>query len=259
MPRGGGKKIVLFTGAGTSAEAGIPTFRASSTGEPAVWEESDLGQVCNIDSFDMNEEKIRLFYNRVRKRASEARPTSFHSGTREWQEKLEREGHELHVITQNIDGLFEKAGVKNVMHVHGEVSYMRCRTFGHRWFVGGDEQRQGDTCPDCCALDGELAREYGVDPSRIKPDVVFFGERAPAYSAAFSLLSSLEEDDFLIISGTSRGVFPIRLFYGTRATLVFNDIVRPEGTGIERLLEIQFIGPCTEQLPLIRDFVDMKL
>lgn len=259
MPRGWGKKIVFFTGAGTSAEAGIPTFRGSATGESAVWEESDLNEVCSIDSFDVNEEKIRVFYNRLRKRASEAKPTTFHSGMREWQEKLESEGHALHVITQNIDGLFERAGVKNVMHVHGEVSYMRCRTFGHRWFVGGGEQKRGDACPDCSAIDGELAREYGVDPTKIKPDVVFFGERAPAYSAAFGLLSSLEDGDFLVISGTSRGVFPIRLFYGTRATLIFNDTVTPEERGIERLLEIQFIGPCTEQMPLIREFVDNKI
>lgn len=259
MQRGAGKKIVLFTGAGTSAEAGIPTFRVGAAGNPAVWEDSDLGEVCSIDSFDENREKIRLFYNKARKRASEAKPTSFHLGTREWQEKLETEGHELHVITQNIDGLFERAGVKNVTHVHGEVSYMRCRAFGHRWFVGGDEQKQGDACPHCSSLDDEVVREYGIDPARIKPDVVFFGEKAPMYSAAFGLLGSLKEGDFLVILGTSQSVFPIKLFYGTRATLVFNDIVQPEGTGINSRLEIQFIGPCTEQLPLIREFVDNKI
>jgi len=137
---------------------------------------------------------------------------------------------------------------------------MRCLDLKHRWFVGSDDQKEGDLCPECTTMDENIMKEYKINPNRIKPDVVFFGEKAPMYSQVFAILKSLRKEDFLVISGTSRAVFPVRLFHDTPATLIFNDVISlPEKEGLSSYFVKQFIGPCTKELPFIREFVQSKI
>jgi len=190
-------KIVLFTGAGTSAEAGIPTFR---TDTDSFWSLDHPTEVANIITFRRNacdnREKSRLFHNRLRRLVETARPTQFHRAVREWQTEAMTRGIEFHVVTQNVDDLFEKAGVEDVKHVHGDIRYMQCLAYNHKWYVGYDEQIPGVRCPQC---------NSGV----CKPATVFFDEDAPLYPWTLKLLKSLRSDDGLIVAGTSCTVFPI--------------------------------------------------
>jgi len=89
------RRVVLFTGAGTSVEAGIPAFRTSPNKGIALWNDYESDKVCNIDNYEENKENIRLFYNDFRKTVAAASPTKFHYGVREWQQKLESSGDEL--------------------------------------------------------------------------------------------------------------------------------------------------------------------
>jgi len=191
-------RVVLFTGAGTSAEAGIPTFR-SEAGEVALWNSHDPKDVCNIFTYRDNIEICREFYNDFRQLVKETQPTDFHRKVSQWQNILASGGNELLVITQNVDDLFERAGVKDVLHIHGDIRYMQCCICDHRWYVGYERQEEVTTCPQC-------------EATFCKPGVVFFGENAPAYEEVIYLLESLSTDDALVVMGTSCSVFPIHYF-----------------------------------------------
>ena len=88
------------------------------------------------------QEKSRLFHNKLRRLVAAAQPTDFHREVRQWQLDAEKDNIEFIVCTQNVDDLFEKAGVQNVLHVHGDVRYLQCLGFNHRWFIGYDNQEE---------------------------------------------------------------------------------------------------------------------
>src|ERR1044071_2734847 len=191
------KKIVLFTGAGTSAEAGIPTFR---TDEGSFWSTDHPMEVANIITFRRNacgnRETSRVFHNKLRQLVSVTEPTEFHHAVRQWQLTAKARSIDFHIITQNVDDLFEKAGVEDVQHIHGDIRYLQCLAFNHKFFVGYEEQGKDIRCPQC---------NCGV----IKSGTVFFDEDAPLYSPVMKLLKSLGNGDVLLVLGTSCTVFPL--------------------------------------------------
>jgi NAD-dependent deacetylase len=178
----GMKKIVVFTGAGVSAESGIKTFRDSG----GLWEEYDINEVATPQAFQKNPELVLDFYNQRRKQVIAASPNAAHKALAELEKKFD-----VQIITQNIDDLHERAGSKKVLHLHGEIMKSRSTRFPELVYdVKGNEIKMGELC------------EKGF---QLRPHIVWFGEMVPMMEPAIDMVSNC---DILIVIGTSLDVFP---------------------------------------------------
>ncbi|MES2567555.1 MAG: NAD-dependent deacylase [Bacteroidota bacterium] len=176
------KKIVVFSGAGMSAESGIKTFR--DTG--GLWEEYKIEDVATFDAWERNRDLVLDFYNQRRKQVMDAKPNEAHLLVAELQNYFD-----VQVITQNIDDLHERAGSKKVLHLHGEIMKGRSTVKEDLIFpLKHWEIKSGDMC------------EVG---SQIRPHIVWFGEAVPEMDKATELV---EEADIFITIGTSLNVYP---------------------------------------------------
>jgi len=176
------KKLVVLTGAGISAESGLKTFRDMG----GLWEEYDVTEVASPEGWKKNMELVLRFYNERRKQLQNSRPNSGHLAL------VELEKHfDVHIITQNVDDLHERAGSKKVLHLHGELK--KSQSTGDPELVyemEGTELNPGDKC------------EKGF---QLRPYIVWFGEAVPAIIEAEKICNSA--DIFLVI-GTSLNVYP---------------------------------------------------
>lgn len=176
------KKIVVLSGSGISAESGIPTFRDAG----GLWEGHDVMEVASPEGWAKNPALVTDFYNQRRKAARQAKPNTGHIALAELEKHFE-----VVVITQNVDGLHEKAGSSNVIHLHGELSKCRSTVDEHLVYdVEGWEVKIGDLC------------EKG---SQLRPHIVWFGEMVPLMEAAYAEATSA---DIFIVVGTSLQVYP---------------------------------------------------
>lgn len=176
------KHLVIFSGAGVSADSGVSTFRDSD----GLWENHRLEDVCTADAWVRNPKLVLEFYNARRKQLFEVEPNNAH----DWIAKAE-EYFNVTVITQNVDNLHERAGSKNVIHLHGEL--VKCRSsvdVGLIYDVDGWEMKMEEVC------------EKG---SQLRPHIVFFGENVPMYDKALEIIASAE---IVLIVGTSLQVYP---------------------------------------------------
>jgi NAD-dependent deacetylase len=174
--------IVVLTGAGISADSGIATFRDSD----GLWANYRIEDVCTPEALVRNRAQVIEFYNIRRKELLEKEPNAAHIALAE----LEQE-QDVYVITQNIDDLHERAGSKNILHLHGELRKLRSsRNEMATLPINGWEQKLDARHPD-----GSLLR----------PFVVFFGESVPMLETAIKIT---EKADILIIIGTSLNVYP---------------------------------------------------
>jgi NAD-dependent deacetylase len=176
------KKIVVFSGAGMSAESGIKTFR--DTG--GLWEEYKIEDVATFDAWLKNQDLVLDFYNQRRKQVMEAQPNEAHYLVAELQKHFD-----VQVITQNIDDLHERAGSEKVLHLHGEIMKGRSTAkYELVYDLKHWEIKSGDKC------------EVG---SQIRPHIVWFGEAVPEMDRATELA---EKADVFITIGTSLNVYP---------------------------------------------------
>lgn len=176
------KNIVVLTGAGISKESGINTFRDSD----GLWENYRVEDVASFDSWQKNEDLVRDFYNQRRKQAMEAFPNQGHKEL----VRLEKYFN-VNIITQNIDNLHERAGSKNIIHLHGELQKVRSvRDSNYIVSLKGWELTKDDK------------DKYG-EP--LRPHIVWFGEPVPMIEPAIELC---QRADILIIIGTSLAVYP---------------------------------------------------
>jgi NAD-dependent deacetylase len=191
------KRMVVFSGAGMSAESGIPTFRGSD----GLWEKYKIEEVATPQAWLQNPDLVLDFYNQRRKRMIEAEPNDGHYQIALWQEEFD-----VVVVTQNIDDLHERAGSKQVLHLHGEIRKSRS-TFNEEliYDIEGWQIAKGDTC------------ELG---SQLRPHIVWFGEEVPMLDTAASII---ETADLLIVVGTSLQVYPAAglIHYAHRAKQKF--------------------------------------
>lgn len=176
------KRIVVLTGAGISAESGLRTFRDSG----GLWENYAIEDVATPEGWAKNPELVLEFYNQRRKSAMEALPNAGHLAL------VELEQHfDVTIITQNVDGLHEKAGSLEVIHLHGELS--KVRSVKNPLLIsdiGGESIQLGD-----------LAEDGG----QLRPHIVWFGEMVPLIETAAAICS---EADIFIVVGTSMQVYP---------------------------------------------------
>jgi NAD-dependent deacetylase len=178
------KKLIIFSGAGMSAESGIQTFRDSD----GLWEKFRIEDVATPDAWLKDPKMVQDFYNQRRKQILECTPNEAH----ELIVKLE-EHFDVQVITQNIDDLHERAGSKNVMHLHGNIRYSKSSGPAKEkmyYPIEGWELKLSDLCPDGYPL---------------RPHVVWFGEEVPMYDQA---IMEMRTCDILIVIGTSLQVYP---------------------------------------------------
>ena len=181
-------EVVVFSGAGLSADSGIPTFRDGATG---LWANIDPDEVVSVAGFERNPGKVWAWHETMRALFAEVSPNAGHRGIAELAALLPMA--QLTVITQNIDGLHQVAGSTRVLEVHGSALRVRCHHhcgFVALWPLGEPAPRQ---CPSCGA--------------RVRPDVVWFGE--PLDDGVFSdaVDSSLGADVFISV-GTSAIIQP---------------------------------------------------
>ena len=177
------KNIVVFTGAGISAESGLGTFRDSD----GLWEKYRVEDVCTHEAWERNPELLVRFYNARRRDTINAQPNAAHLAIARLQQALP----DTKIITQNVDDLHERAGCKDVLHLHGEIRKLRSNINETATVpIEGWEQHYGDRHPD-----GSLLRPY----------IVFFGEGVPYFSDACELASRA---DVLLVVGTSLNVYP---------------------------------------------------
>lgn len=172
----------MFTGAGISAESGIRTFRDSG----GLWEEYDINDVATPQAWARNPALVLDFYNMRRKQVLAAEPNEAHYALAKLGEKFE-----VQIITQNIDNLHERAGSKNILHLHGEIMKSRS-TLDPRliYDIEGSELKIGDKC------------KMG---SQLRPHIVWFGEMVPEMENACRIA---EQADLFIVVGTSLNVYP---------------------------------------------------
>lgn len=186
------RRIVFFTGAGISADSGIPTFRQ---GVGALWNNVPVEQVCYIEHFERNYDQVHAFYNAMRTQLKDYEPNRAHQAIAQLQSKYGAE--RVIVITSNVDDLHERAGAQ-ALHIHGDLQWMQDRKTGERFHVGYD------------AFEVDAA----ADGYRYKPDVVFFGEQAPAYRPMQEIIDSLYRDDLVVTVGSSHQVVPFPMMVG---------------------------------------------
>jgi len=176
------KKIVALTGAGVSAESGIPTFRDSG----GLWGKYDVTELASPEGWQKNPERVLQFYNERRKAALECTPNAAHRILSDLENYFD-----VVVVTQNVDNLHEKARSSNVIHLHGEIFKSRSTADESLIYdIEGWELKMGDEC------------ERG---SQLRPYIVWFGEMVPMMDAA---IQELSEADILLIIGTSLIVYP---------------------------------------------------
>jgi NAD-dependent deacetylase len=176
------KKLVVFTGAGISAESGIATFRASD----GLWANYRIEDVCTPQALQNNREQVIDFYNLRRKEVLTKQPNAAHLGLKELEKKFD-----VQIITQNVDDLHERAGSKNVLHLHGEIHKL-CSSYDVSQTVMLKDWEQ--------KLDARHP-----DGSLLRPFVVFFGEQVPMLERAIDITATA---DIFVVIGTSLQVYP---------------------------------------------------
>ena len=175
-------KIVVFTGAGVSADSGISTFRDSD----GLWANYRIEDVCTPEALVRNRAQVIEFYNIRRRELFSVEPNAAHRAIAELEQCFDVE-----VVTQNVDNLHERAGSTRVTHLHGELMKLRSERNPELIVpIEGWEQTL-----DARAEDGALLR----------PHIVFFGESVPMFDAATRIVASA---DVMIVVGTSLAVYP---------------------------------------------------
>ena len=175
------QKVVVLSGAGMSAESGLKTFRDTN----GLWEGHDVMQVATPEGWKANQELVLRFYNERRKQLLEVLPNQGHLDL----VKLE-EAYDVHIITQNVDDLHERAGSSKVIHLHGELLKVRSCKDPSQVLEWKKDLKTGDLCPQ---------------GGQLRPHIVWFGEDVPLMEDAAHIVS---QADYIIIVGTSMQVYP---------------------------------------------------
>jgi NAD-dependent deacetylase len=209
------KKIVVLTGSGMSRESGIKTFRETG----GLWETYNVTEVASPEGWAKDKEMVLRFYNERRTQLKNAEPNAGHKGLAELEEYFD-----VHIITQNVDNLHERAGSKNVLHLHGLLTHVRSTGDPKLVYdIGYKEINVGDKC------------EKGF---QLRPHIVWFGEPVPAIQEAAYITSSAE---IFVVVGTSLVVYPAAglIDYAPRGCPIF--VVDPNEISAPLYYNIQFI------------------
>lgn len=183
------KNLVISSGAGISAESGMATYRDAG----GLWDNYPVMEVASADGFARNPALIHQFYSNLRAKLQDIKPNAAHYGLVELEKYFN-----VNVITQNVDDLHERAGSKNVLHLHGELMKMRSlRNPRHIYQLPSD-----DLSDKGLATTVDTVDKYG---DHVRPHIVFFQEDVPNFQPACELAN---KSDIFVVIGTSLVVYP---------------------------------------------------
>jgi len=229
------ERVAVMTGAGVSAESGVPTFR----GAGGLWEGRPVAQVATPEGFAADPVLVWRFYEERRRAMASVQPNPAHLVLARWQDRFA----ELTLITQNVDGLHAVAGSRRVLELHGTLWRVRCSGCGRE----RDERTVPlARVPPVCAACGALER----------PAVVWFGEMLPEEVVAAAWQATEACDAFLVV-GTSAVVYPaaglvqVAASHGARV-IEFN----PEASALAHLAHVAVRGPAGVTLPAVAAILD---
>lgn len=260
-------KIIIFSGAGISAESGLATFRDGN----GLWANYDPNVVCNYHSWRKNYELVHKFYNQRREELARVRPNLAHKIVRD----LTREFKVIN-ITQNVDDLFERAHLEgesganqsvnqsanqgadladssanssdsnaifaeyekaNILHLHGKLWEIRCENCEHIITIGYAPY-EFFPCPKC-------------GNPKLKPNIVFFYEQAPKYMEMYEIFERVSDDDIIVVSGTSGEVVNVCAMIG-KGYKILNNLEKARGIN-ENLFDSVYFEPSTSAFVKIYD------
>ena len=223
------ERILVLTGAGVSAESGLSTFR----GPEGLWEGRDPTQLATPMAFAEDPLTVWRFYAWRRHAAATARPNPAHHALA----ALERERPGLRLVTQNVDGLHERAGSRQVVRLHGSLWRLQC-TREEREFE--DTRTEFESLPPHCECGGLL-----------RPGVVWFGESLPAQALA-EAEGAARESELVLVCGTSSLVYPAAALPSiAAATGAYVVEINPETTPLSSQVDERLVGPAGEILPAL--------
>jgi len=229
------KKLVVLTGSGISRESGIKTFRETG----GLWETYNVTEVASPEGWARDKEMVLRFYNERRTQLKEAKPNAGHTGLVELEEYFD-----VHIITQNVDNLHERAGSKKILHLHGLLTHVRSTVEPELVYdIGYKEINLGDKC------------EKG---HQLRPHIVWFGEAVPAIEEAADITGTA---DIFAVIGTSLVVYPAAglIDYVPRGCPIFvvdpNEISAPSFYNIEFIKEKAGKGVRILKEKLLKEYV----
>ena len=215
-------KIAVLTGAGVSAESGIPTFRSNG----GYWRQYRFEDLATPEGFARDPKFVWTWYEERRRAIAAARPNAGHEALAE----MERRVAAFTLITQNVDGLHDLAGSKNVIRLHGDIWTVRCLKCGKERV----ERAELNDLPPSCACGGML-----------RPGVVWFGEELPE-GAIERAAAAVRAADVLIVAGTSALVYPAAGLIRLAAVTIE---INPEETAFSGDVTYSIRGTSAEILP----------
>ena len=217
------KKVVVFTGAGISAESGLSTFRDTS----GLLDTYNIEDVASLDAFTKNPKIVLDFYNIRRRQLLKCKPNIAHYSINKLINKFD-----LSIITQNIDDLHERSGALDVLHLHGKLIESKSIIDDKVYQILGEELNLGDCCPK---------------GAQLRPNVVWFGEQVPNMEIAIKMV---EKAHIFIIIGTSLKVYPAASLvnYASNASRII--LVDPNPVANETNVNFELISKkATEGVP----------
>ena len=231
------QSIVVLTGAGISAESGLKTFR----GADGLWENHPVQEVASYDGYLRNPKLVQRFYNERRQQLKDTsiQPNAAHEALAEFESQWF--GNFL-LVTQNVDNLHDRAGSKRILHMHGELTKIRCQRSGEifDWL----EDITDDLPCQCCGKTGTL-----------RPHIVWFGEM-PLYMR--EIQKALAGCDLFVSIGTSGNVYPAAGFVRLVSPHARRIEMNLEATPISPYFEKQLIGPASKIVPEFFDIARIR-
>ncbi|AVO35383.1 SIR2 family NAD-dependent protein deacylase [Ottowia oryzae] len=234
-------RIAMLTGAGVSAESGVPTFRDAQTG---LWAHDRPEDLATEEGYRANPQRVWDWYQMRREMVRAVRPNAGHIAVAEFQA---RHPERLTVITQNVDGLHEAAGSPGVLALHGNL-------FADAWLDGcALARRPADACPVSWAEPGHPPR-CAQCGSLVRPAVVWFGEGLPVDTLA-AAQAAAHACEVMLVVGTSGQVWPAAGLAGSaRRAGAKVIVVNPEATALDDEADALLRGPSATVLPRLLDF-----
>ena len=226
------KSVCVLTGAGISAESGIPTFRGG--GSSAVWKGMPFDRISSAEMVKTDLDAVWEWFDHRRGIYGKCEPNAGHFALADWQNRFA----DFTLITQNVDGLHERAGSENVLELHGNINHAKCENCGKVYKMNSqDVPHKPETCENCVA--------------KLRPDVVLFGEMLPVEAFEKAERKAKSCDIFFIV-GTSALVYPaaglaeIAKYSGAKLVEI-----NPEETTMTDFCDFSFRGKAGEILPKI--------
>lgn len=232
------RHISVLTGAGVSAESGVPTFRDAQTG---LWAQYRPEELATPQAFSANPRRVWEWYAWRRELVSKAAPNAGHRALAEMETWLVARGGTFTLITQNVDGLHQQAGSRNVIELHGNLQRTKCSACSQIVSQWEAPQTPPPHCPHCDGL--------------LRPDVVWFGESLPA-GALSAALQAAQRCDLMLVVGTSAVVQPaaslplLAIEHGATVAEV-----NPEDTPLTPYADYTLRGTSARTLPALMEAV----